>query len=137
MTHCQIVPPYLLEKIADSHPDPRAVDRGRRTLEIDAELRDRRATATGSAPSGQKPFSVYTADHGSDLPGKLVRAAGAPATGDAAADEAYAGVEASLAMYAEVYGRSSYDDKGAPVLATVHYERDYDNAFWDGTQLVF
>jgi len=23
------------------------------------------------------------------------------------------------------------------VVATVHYERDYDNAFWDGTQLVF
>ncbi len=23
------------------------------------------------------------------------------------------------------------------MLATVHYERDYDNAFWDGTQLVF
>jgi len=148
MTHCHIVPPYLLEKIADSHPDPRAVDRGRRTLEIDAELRTRRATATGAPAAGtdgssasgastRKPFSVYTAHNGSTLPGDLVRAAGAPATGDAATDEAYAGVEASLAMYLEVYGRSSYDDKGAPVLATVHYEQDYDNAFWDGTQLVF
>ena len=23
------------------------------------------------------------------------------------------------------------------MVATVHYEQDYDNAFWDGTQLVF
>jgi Zn-dependent metalloprotease len=66
-----------------------------------------------------------------------VRAAGAAATGDPAVDEAYVGVEASLALFREVYGRDSFDDKGAPVLATVHYEQGYDNAFWDGTQLVF
>ena len=40
-------------------------------------------------------------------------------------------------MFEEVYGRSSYDGQGAPVVSTVHYERSYDNAFWDGTQLVF
>ena len=40
-------------------------------------------------------------------------------------------------MYAEVYDRDSYDGAGAPCRLTVHYERDYDNAFWDGTQLVF
>src|SRR3954454_3438048 len=138
MNRCHIVPPYLLEKIAQSHPDDRAVDRGRRTLEIDAELRTRRATATAApAPSAHGAFSVYTAHNGSDLPGDLVRAAGDPATGDQAADEAYAGVEASLALFQEVYGRASYDGQGAPVLATVHYEQDYDNAFWDGTQLVF
>ena len=28
-------------------------------------------------------------------------------------------------------------DAGAPVSVTVHYGRDYDNAFWNGTQLVF
>ena len=27
--------------------------------------------------------------------------------------------------------------EGATVVATVHYEKNYDNAFWDGTQLVF
>ena len=142
MSRCQIVPPFLLERIAASHPDPVAVDSGSRTLAIDAQLRRVRATAghprTGAqaaAPDG--PFAVYTADGGSTLPGTLVRAAGAAATGDPAADEAYTGVEASLALYREVYGRDSYDGKGAPVLATVHYEQDYDNAFWDGTQLVF
>jgi hypothetical protein len=40
-------------------------------------------------------------------------------------------------MFAQGLGRTSYDDAGAPVSLTVHYGRDYDNAFWDGTQLVF
>jgi Thermolysin metallopeptidase, alpha-helical domain/Thermolysin metallopeptidase, catalytic domain len=138
MSHCRIIPPYLLERLETSPPDPVLSDVGRRTLEIDAELRRRRSAGVSTpAPAAAAPFSVYTANHGSSLPGRLVRAAGAPATGDAAVDEAYAGVQASLALYAEVYGRSSYDGKGAPVLATVHYEQNYDNAFWDGTQLVF
>ena len=40
-------------------------------------------------------------------------------------------------MFAEVLERDSHDDAGAPVLLTVHYGSDYNNAFWDGTQLVF
>jgi Zn-dependent metalloprotease len=89
------------------------------------------------AALGAKAFSVYTAGNGSELPGQLVRAVGDPASGDEAVDEAYAGVQGSLALFKEVYGRDSFDGHGAPVLATVHYERGYDNAFWDGNQLVF
>jgi Zn-dependent metalloprotease len=138
MTRCQIVPPFLLERIAAAHPDPDTCACGARTLEIDAELRTRRATATATAPTdGNRPFAVYTADNGSTLPGRKVRAAAAPASGDPAVDEAHEGVRASLALFKEVFGRDSYDGQGAAVVATVHYERDYDNAFWDGTQLVF
>ena len=138
MTRCQFVPPYLLEKIAASHPDPATCERGERTLQIDAALRSRRAAAAPApAVTGDEPFSVFTADNGTELPGRLVRVAGDPESADQATDEAYVGVEASLALFSEVFGRSSYDDKGAPVIATVHYEQDYDNAFWDGTQLVF
>jgi len=138
MTRCQIVPPYLLERIASAHPDPDACARGARTLEIDAELRTRRSAATTTvAADGNKPFAVYTAANGSTLPGRKVRAAGAAASGDQAVDEAHDGVQASLALFKEVFGRDSYDGQGAAVVATVHYQRDYDNAFWDGDQLVF
>ncbi|MEO5709919.1 MAG: protealysin inhibitor emfourin [Nocardioidaceae bacterium] len=141
MTGCQFLPPYLLEQIAASHPDAEAGRCSQRTLVVDAAVRSRRSAASPSpAPrtaADEPPFSVFTADQGTDLPGTLVRAAGTAESGDQAVDEAYAGVEASLALFSEIFGRSSYDDKGAPVLATVHYEKDYDNAFWDGTQLVF
>ncbi|MEP7090713.1 MAG: M4 family metallopeptidase [Nocardioidaceae bacterium] len=137
MSRCHIIPPFLLEKIASSRLDQAVCDHGRRTLEIDAAMRARRTAAAAPGAAGDAPFSVFTAANGTDLPGRLVRAAGDAASGDVSADEAYAGVEAALALFAEVYGRSSYDDKGAPVLATVHYEQNYDNAFWDGSQLVF
>jgi hypothetical protein len=144
---CRFVPPYLLERIATEHPDDDACRCGRRTLVVDESLRSRRLLpppATGPAlpvrdvrDSGEEPFSVYTADNGSSLPGTVARSYGDQATGDEAVDEAYAGVEASLALFREVFGRESYDGRGAPVIATVHYERNYDNAFWDGRQLVF
>ena len=67
----------------------------------------------------------------------MVRRAGEPESGDPAVDEAAYGVEGALAMLDEVYGRSSYDGAGATVIATVHYEERYVNAFWDGAQLVF
>jgi hypothetical protein len=66
-----------------------------------------------------------------------VRSAGEPAIGDVAVDEAAAGITATLEMFAVDLGRLSHDDAGAPVSLTVHYGQAYDNAFWDGTQLVF
>jgi Zn-dependent metalloprotease len=36
-----------------------------------------------------------------------------------------------------VYGRNSIDDEGMHLDATVHYGHDYDNAFWNGQQMVF
>ncbi len=36
-----------------------------------------------------------------------------------------------------MFGRNSIDANGLPLDATVHYGRDYDNAFWNGEQMVF
>jgi hypothetical protein len=143
MTRCRFVPPYLLERVAASHPDAEACGCSRGTLAIDADLRSRRTSAPAvrspeaAAASPAAAFSVYTAANGKDLPGRLVRLVGQAASGDAAVDEAYAGVQASLGMFADVFARDSYDGHGAPVVSTVHYAKGYDNAFWDGTQLVF
>jgi Thermolysin metallopeptidase, alpha-helical domain/Thermolysin metallopeptidase, catalytic domain len=52
-------------------------------------------------------------------------------------DEGADDVDGALRLFAEVFQRASYDGAGAAVSVTVHYGRDYDNAFWDGTQLVF
>ncbi len=136
---CSFVPPYLLERIAASSSD--AADHCRLTLARDRELREGRAsaptTAGATAAAGQAAWVVHTARHGSTLPGDVVRSAGDPASGDTTVDEAADGTAAVLAMYADVFARSSYDGAGAQVVVTVHYEQNYDNAFWDGTQLVF
>jgi hypothetical protein len=140
--HC-FVPPYLLRRIALNSPDDAAwVEE---TLAHDAALRLTRGAPT-TAPSevsaavaaaAGDAWVVHTAHNTSRLPGDVVRRPGGAATGDVAVDEAADGVAASLALFSEVYGRDSYDDAGATVLATVHYRRNYDNAFWNGAQLVF
>jgi Zn-dependent metalloprotease len=137
---CHFIPDYLLAVLATAD-DEHAARCGHRTRQIDAALRARRTatTATTAPPvastTGAAPWEVYTAGNADALPGTLVRSAGQPESGDAAVDEAATGVTETLALYADL-GRSSYDDRGAQVVATVHYEQDYDNAFWNGTQLV-
>ena len=42
-----------------------------------------------------------------------------------------------LDLFRSEFGRRSIDGRGGTVSITVHYGRDYDNAFWDGIQLVF
>lgn len=140
MSPCHFIPPYLLHRVASAHVDADVARCGHRTLAIDARLRDRRAAAGSRAPAAvpeATDWVVHSADNGTALPGRRVRGAGEPPSGDVAVDEAYDGVEASLRLFAEELGRDSFDGRGATVLATVHYERDYDNAFWDGRQLVF
>ena len=132
---CAFVPPYLLRRIAATSQDPAAVE----TLEEDLGVRAARGTATAgqavTAAAGPA-WSVHTAENRTTLPGRRVRIAGEPAVGDVAVDEAAHGVQASLDL-AAAYGRASYDGDGATVVATVHYGQRYDNAFWNGTQLVF
>ena len=147
---CSIIPPYVLQAIAESS-DPVAAARATRALERDATLRERRQGRFEAAPAPSLPPEVTVppgarespqrvvsdAANAERLPGRVVRREGGPATGDAAADEAYDGLGATWELYATAYGRNSLDDHGLPLLASVHYGRDYDNAFWDGTQMVF
>ncbi len=131
---CQFIPSYILDRLGEASDEPLA-DCVRRTAAIDEVLRSSRTAAPAPTEAGAD-WQVHDAENGSTLPGRLVRTAGEPEVGDVAVDEAATGLTESLALFTDL-GRDSYDDRGATVVATVHYEREYDNAFWDGTQLVF
>src|SRR3954451_17250444 len=119
---CQFVPPYLLSRVAPGTLALDAAVRGRRTA---LHLEGRVVTRPGGPP-----WVVHTADEDTDLPGRVLRSAGDPESGDVAVDEAAAGIEGTLALFEEVYGRESYDGRGSRVSLSVHYGRDYNNAFW-------
>lgn len=80
---------------------------------------------------------VHDAEHGTLLPGRLVRTESGPGPGESAVREAFDGLGATWEVLARVYGRDSLDGQGMPLVATVHYARNYANAFWDGRQMVF
>jgi Zn-dependent metalloprotease len=140
MRHCQFVPPFVLEALADRTDDSDLAGLVRSSLQTDAMLRAQRLQAAPPPVDSdvERPRrTVYTADNTGSLPGRRVRSEGDPPTGDAAADEAYDGVGSAWALFHDAYSRDSVDDAGHPLDATVHYERNYPNAFWDGRQLVF
>lgn len=139
-----IVPPHILEAIA-RNGTPHQRECALRTLGTDTTFRSARlvhavrgkAAPPRSAQPATKHRSIYTTHNTTTLPGTLVRGEGKPASGDAAVDEAYDGLGATFDLYYEAYGRNSIDDAGLPLLGTVHYDQDYDNAFWNGSQMVF
>jgi Zn-dependent metalloprotease len=143
---CTIVPPHVLDRVA-RHEDS-ALSRGaRRTLERDALERTRRRLTTvvgaaavappAGAEAGKPHRTVYDARHGTELPGHKVRGEGDEPTADATVNRAHAGLGATFDLYLKAYGRDSIDGSGLPLDATVHYDRDYNNAFWNGEQMVF
>jgi Zn-dependent metalloprotease len=138
---CSFVPPYLLQRVALWAGTRHASDSGRETLQVDDRLRAQRQSPAGemAAPRlpGSKKRVVHSANNTQTLPGEVVRSNGDLAVGDAAVDEAFDASGQVWDMFESQFGRQSIDGRGSTVSITVHYERDYDNAFWDGTQLVF
>jgi Zn-dependent metalloprotease len=80
---------------------------------------------------------VYTANGTSSLPGELAQSDGVPVAADRSIAEADSGAKATADFYASVFGRSSIDGLGLTLISTVHYRRRFDNAFWDGAQMVY
>jgi Zn-dependent metalloprotease len=138
-TLCCILPPYLLAQIAINGSEEQRRSASN-TLTLSESLRSTRSLAfrpQAVPPSGPMQRRVYDAHNLQTLPGELVRAEGADQTDDVAVNEAYDGLSATYDLYADIYGRNSIDDAGMDLLASVHFDVAYDNAFWDGTQMVF
>lgn len=133
---CSFIPPWLVER----------VDGPERAARDDELRRERAGRGRDVRPAGgpsaeglaaAPAWTVHDAESRTTLPGTPARSAGEPETGDVAVDEAATGIEATLQMFLDDLARDSHDGAGAPVSLTVHYGSRYNNAFWDGTQLVF
>jgi len=138
---CFIIPPHVLKHMT-SNADAGVRDRAHQALEIAAAARGMRqaigpmASMMMTSP-GVKRRTVYDAKQGSALPGKLVRGEGAKASTDSAVNEAYDYAGDTYDFYNTVLGRNSVDDRGMRLDSTVHYRVKFNNAFWNGTQMVY
>jgi Zn-dependent metalloprotease len=144
-----ILPPNILEKvILNGTAEQR--ERALNTLARDQALRAVRAqnavlrggalhTLNPHIAEGGTPVrTIFDCAHTEDpARAKIVRNEGDGSTGDAAADEAYDGLGATYKLYWDAYERNSIDDQGMPLKGYVHYGEGYDNAFWDGQEMIF
>lgn len=141
INHIQcIVPPHILMEIAKKGK-PKQKACALETLAMSERFRGQREAIGGLqaavVPTGERQRTIYDAKNGTNLPGVQVRSEGAASTGDTAVDEAYDGAGATYDLFYEIYERNSIDDRGMRLDSTVHYGMNYDNAFWNGNQMVY
>jgi Zn-dependent metalloprotease len=137
---CYIVPPNILDHISRTGDEPQRA-RARRTIAVTEQARGRR-TATGAMmlgtlSTGTKRRTVYDTHNSTTLPGELVRGEDGPASQDLAVEQAFAGSGDTYDFYRQILKRNSIDDHGMRLDSTVHFDRDFDNAFWNGQQMVY
>jgi len=80
---------------------------------------------------------TYDGRNRSRLPGRLERSEGQGSVGDQPIDDAHDHAGLTYDYYFVEEGRDSYDGSGATMVSTAHHQRNYDNAFWNGTQMVY
>jgi Zn-dependent metalloprotease len=138
---CFIIPPNILKGIA-KHGTEKQRDRALRDLSRAGRFRERRRilgrmSLGVTTPTGELRRTVYDANRGEQLPGTRVRGEGDSPTKDVETNEAYDGAGSTYNFYEQVFNRNSIDDRGMRLDSTVHYSEEMDNAFWDGTQMVY
>ena len=82
---------------------------------------------------------TYTGNNGTTLPGADVSDSdnNFTATAARAAVDAHWGAGKVYDYYKTTHGRNSYNNAGAALNSTVHHRSGYNNAFWNGTQMVY
>jgi Zn-dependent metalloprotease len=134
-----IVPPYVLSQIAinGSKEQRRAASN---SLLLSESVRSSRSLAfrPQAVPSPRPAQRRVCDSHNTqNLPGDVVRSESDNPSDDVEVNEAFNGLGATYDLYSDIYGRDSIDGAGMDLLASVHFDVNYDNAFWDGTQMVF
>jgi bacillolysin len=84
-------------------------------------------------------IETRTANNRSSLPGSYsVDSNNAWTSSSQGAEvDAHANAEKVYDYYLNTHNRNSFDNNGASLVSTVHYGYNYNNAFWNGSQMVY
>jgi len=121
----------VLETLSVDH----SIRMSRQAYSLLGGLKISHETLTGTPPSKQR--TIYDTKGTATLPGAVVRSEGQSKVGDASANQAYDGLGDTFDFYYKAYQRNSIDNAGLRLNATIHYGQKYDNAFWNGQEMVF
>jgi Zn-dependent metalloprotease len=142
---CFIIPPHMLQRLATSG-DAGLAETAGRTLRLTQSLVAFRAQLSTGAPSPAAAKregcrrQVFDCKGTTDLPGDLVRSQNGTDTApsrDRTVNEAFDHAGTTWDFYNKIFGRESVDNHGKTLVSSVHYSQKYDNAFWDGRQMVY
>lgn len=137
---CFIIPEYINKKIAEKG-NKKQQEQAWKNLILTEQLRGRRLVtglmSSMFAVSNRLDRTIFDAQNREKLPGKLVRYERGRAIGGKTVSEAYDYSGSTYNFYNEILQRNSIDNNGMRLDSTVHYGEEYNNAFWNGTQMVY
>jgi Zn-dependent metalloprotease len=85
-----------------------------------------------SVASAAPAVTVYNCNHGTALPGTPV-----VYPGDATAKRTFDTTRAVADFYKKLFGRNSVDNAGKTLMSSIHFSVNYNNAFWNGSQMTY
>lgn len=133
-----IIPEHMMTALYNHHVSQGNLadaERVRNHLDSHRVLRALRPTHQGVLPDGEV-VKVYDAGHRDTLPG-VFEGDDTASPQDPAGKKALENTEKVHTFWLTVFGRHSIDGRGMPFTSTVHYEEKYDNAFFNGEQMVY
>jgi Zn-dependent metalloprotease len=155
---CSFVPPHVLANIARVHAreglEPTAAQRSaivsqqlrreRSNFAPDGVVRQAISAGPEAVPEGltvPPPGTagrlIYDDQNQWSFDVHLVRGEGDPAVAGENANRAYDDLGLIRQFYKDKLGRNSIDNAGLNLVANVNFGASFDNAFWDGTRMVF
>ena len=145
---CFIIPPDVLARFSKDRQLPtaerkafadasrfeaewRKVRRAQSKLSVNAKA----MLASGLAAPAAPAITVSNCNHGTTLPGTPISK---PATStDPTAKRAFVETTAVAQFYQKLFGRNSVDNAGKTLASSIHFSVNYNNAFWNGTQMTY
>ena len=149
-----IIPPYMTLQLANNDKfEKKLLTAHVSSYSIDAQFRARRKVYSRLNEQGKQVLAlsvlkkpsrkvavnreVYTAGNKQTEPGTLVRKEGQAAVKDKDVNNVYDATGFTWDFYYSLFKRNSVDNKGLKLIQTVHYGKKYNNAFWDGQQMIY
>jgi Zn-dependent metalloprotease len=144
---CQMVPNHVLKRLSrDRTLPPEQRKKFTDTMKIDAELRQLRNQASkvtrvahAIAPAAARKaaavpaITVFNCNNTPGLPG-VHMAAGSP---DRIGKRVLTATTSVAKFYSQVFGRNSVDGAGMTLISSIHFGVGYNNAVWNGTQMIY
>jgi Zn-dependent metalloprotease len=137
---CFIIPEYVNKKIIEKGTKKQK-EQAWKNLILTEQFRGRRLVtglmSSMFSVSNRLDRTIFDAKNSENLPGTLVRGEGGKAKGGKTVSEAYDYSGSTYNFFRDIFDRNSIDTRGMKLDSTVHYGEDYNNAFWNGTQMVY
>ncbi len=129
-----VVPPHVLQDIATRNTKN---DDFLKTYNKTKDMQDTPVAFRPRVAGNNGEREVYDAKAKENLPGDRARFEGEKATGNEEVDNAYDYTGFIREFYKKEFGRNSIDDQGMKFISTVNYGDNYENAFWNGSQMTY